>query len=96
MARGGARPGSGRPKGSRNVTTIERIEAIKAEGIMPLDYLLGVMRDMNADEAKRIDAAKAAAPYCHPKLQPVDKDGNNEQVVAVQVMTGVPRDDTNS
>jgi hypothetical protein len=37
-------------------------------GIMPLDYLLSVMRDANNDQAARVDAAKAAAPYLHPKL----------------------------
>lgn len=55
-----------------------------ASGILPLDYLLQVMRDPNSDEAKRLDAAKAAAPYIHPKLQPVDKDGDTTQQIAVK------------
>jgi hypothetical protein len=82
MANGGARPGAGRKPGGRNKITKEAI-AKAADGLSPLDYLLGVMRDPGADEAKRIDAAKAAAPYCHAKLQPIDGDGSTEQKVQV-------------
>jgi hypothetical protein len=31
-------------------------------GMMPLDYLLGIMRDEGQDARSRLDAAKAAAP----------------------------------
>lgn len=55
----------------------------------PLDYLLEVMRDISEETAKRIDAAKAAAPYVHAKLQPVDQNGGTEQTI--HVVTGVPR-----
>lgn len=55
-----------------------------ASGILPLDYLLEVMRDVKVDEAKRIDAAKAAAPYVHPKLQPVDGQGDTTQQVVIK------------
>ena len=40
--------------------------------MLPLDYLLGIMRDDGADEARRIDCAKAAAQYVHPKLSAID------------------------
>ena len=40
-------------------------------GITPLDYMLQVMRDESAEPAKRLDAAKAAAPYVHPRLASV-------------------------
>jgi hypothetical protein len=75
MARGGNRPGAGRPKGAANVKTIEQVEAIRAEGLTPLEYLTSVYRDHNADENKRIDAAKAAAPYVHAKLSSVELSG---------------------
>ena len=55
-----------------------------SDGLSPLDYLLSVMRDPEADQARRIDAAKAAAPYAHPKLQPVDGDGDTKQTVEVR------------
>lgn len=88
----GSKPGErrgGRQKGTRNKKTEELLGEVKAGGIMPLDYLLQVMRDEGAEEARRIDAAKAAAPYVHPKLQPVDKDGDTKQTY--NLITGVPR-----
>lgn len=78
MPVGGARAGAGRKKGGHNRITQEAI-AKASDGLSPLDYLLEVMRDKGADEGKRIDAAKAAAPYCHAKLQPVDDKGDTTQ-----------------
>ena len=37
----------------------------------PLDYMLRVMRDETADERRRDEMAKAAAPYLHPKPQSI-------------------------
>lgn len=76
--RGGKRPGAGRPKGSANKRTREIADKAAEEGVTPLEYLLSVMRNELADEARRLDAAKAAAPYVHPKLSTVElgnKDG---------------------
>ena len=39
---------------------------------MPLDYMLSVMRDANADPKRRDAMAMAAAPYLHPKVSPVE------------------------
>lgn len=75
MARGGIRPGAGRPAGAQNRRTIEQVEAIEATGMSPLEYLTSVYRDVEADEGKRIDAAKAAAPYVHAKLTSVEFNG---------------------
>lgn len=65
---GGSRPGAGRKAGSPNKATAARQAEVAATGITPLDYLLSVMRNEEAEESKRIDAAKAAAPYVHPRL----------------------------
>lgn len=92
MAHGGARPGAGRKAGGANRLTREAYERAQASGELPLDYLLRVMRDEEADEAKRIDCAKAAAPYLHPKRAPIDGDGN-EAGLTLTVLTGVPRGD---
>jgi hypothetical protein len=46
-----------------------------AGGTMPLDFLLSVMRDDKRDFPARVDAAKAAAPYCHARLTAVDLGG---------------------
>lgn len=72
MSRGGNRTGSGRPKGSKNVKTIELIDKAVGDGQTPLEFLLGVMNDMENMKNLRIDAAKAAAPYVHSKLTTID------------------------
>jgi hypothetical protein len=78
----------GRPRGSLNRRTRALIEAAEAGGEMPLDFLLRVMRDPSEPNAKRLEAAKAAAPFCHPKLNAVDAPpaGTKERPkVSVQV-----------
>lgn len=70
--RGGARPGAGRKKGGHNRLTEQAAKMARETGATPLEYLLEVMRDIQAPRAERLDAAKAAAPYVHPKLAAVD------------------------
>lgn len=70
MPRGGCRPGAGRPKGSKSKVTILR-EVATAYGTTPLDYLLGIMRDESQSDEMRMFAAKAALPYCTPRLAAV-------------------------
>lgn len=72
MAKGGARPGAGRKPGVPNKRTAEKVAAIEASGLTPLDYLLSVMRDTELPREDRVDAAKAAAPYVHAKLANVE------------------------
>jgi hypothetical protein len=62
----------GRPKGARNRRTRALIEAAEAGGETPLQYMLRVLRDPNAADKRRDAMATAAAPYVHPKLNPVD------------------------
>lgn len=75
MARGGKREGAGRPAGAANRMTVEAREAITASGMTPLEYMLKLMRDEGAEEAKRLEAAKSAAPYVHPRLAAVELSG---------------------
>lgn len=72
MARGGKRENAGRPKGQPNKKTQEQIQAVEAEGITPLEYMLRVLRDEGQDPAVRLDAANKAAPYVHAKLSSVE------------------------
>ena len=71
MAKGGYRPGAGRPKGSRNKTRIETPADIQSaaayKNMTPLDYMLKVMRDPNEDADRRARMAIAAAPFCHSR-----------------------------
>jgi hypothetical protein len=85
MPRGGARPGAGRRAGGKNRRTAEREKAIAESGLSPLEYLIQVYRDEAEDTGKRLDAAKAAAPYLHPRLSSVQVSGdltiNHEQAL---------------
>lgn len=56
----------------------KEIEKIKEAGILPLEYLLNVMRDEKEDPDRRFEAARAAAAYCHPKLQTVKMQGDKD------------------
>lgn len=111
MARGGSRPGAGRPKKmptaapaadapapeprkyKRRAPPAVDAEGFKPEdapetwpfgkerpappepepdlsGLMPLDYLLEVMRNPKLPAPLRMQAATLAAQYCHPKPAP--------------------------
>lgn len=82
---GGARKGSGRKAGSATKKTREIADKAAAEGITPLEYMLQIMRDesiaspdarvMLDHRAMRFEAAKAAAPYIHPRLAAVEHSG---------------------
>ncbi len=61
-------PGRGRKRGTRNKASVAREAEIKASGLDPLAYMLEVMRDQAETPERRLDAAKAAAPYVHPRL----------------------------
>ena len=65
----------GRPKGSPNKASIARQNAIAKSGLTPLDYLLSVMRDSEQALEARLEAAKAAAPYVHPRLSTIAISG---------------------
>ncbi len=40
--------------------------------LMPLDFMLALLRDTEASLDDRKWAAYHAAPYCHPRLSPVE------------------------
>jgi hypothetical protein len=50
----------------------------------PLDHLLEIMRDKDQDARSRLDAAKAAAPYCHARLSSTELSGPSGGPVSVQ------------
>lgn len=69
---GGKRQGAGRKKGSVGKLHDAARTQAAAEGITPLAYLLGLLRDDKQPQDIRTDAAKAAAPYLHAKLANVE------------------------
>jgi DNA-binding ferritin-like protein len=72
VARGGARPGAGRKVGSVTKKTREIAEKAVTLGVTPLEYMLSILRDESMPTESRFEAAKAAAPYVHPKLSNVE------------------------
>jgi hypothetical protein len=88
----------GRQKGARNRATAEARAAAEATGILPLDYMLSVMRDANADPKRRDAMAIAAAPYLHPKLSAVEpkpqkRSAAEERGIRVVFVRPRPRDE---
>lgn len=73
-----------RPRGSRNRRTQGQIAAAAA-GISPLEYLLKVMRDSRMPAEVRVDAAKAAAPYMHSKLQTITHKGDENAPMQIVI-----------
>jgi hypothetical protein len=68
----------GRKKGSRNKRPRELIERIEASGLVPLEYMLSVMRDETAPPERRDEMAKAAAPFVHPRLAAMKVQGDRD------------------
>jgi hypothetical protein len=83
--RGGKRVNAGRKVGAATKKTRLIAEKAMEEGITPLEFMLNVMRTepgdiedarlLAAHEAMRFEAAKAAAPYIHPRLAAVEHSG---------------------
>lgn len=87
MARGGFRPGAGRPKSAKSKTEIgapppDVKKAARKAGMTPLDYMLRVMNDDDADNGRRDRMAIAAAPFVHGRAADLAKPGTKEQAQA--------------
>src|SRR5215471_16750332 len=74
----------GRKKGTPNKATAAKAAAIAASGLTPLDFMLDVMRNVENDLGVRLDAARCAAPYVHPKLSSVELAGKVGEPVRVE------------
>ena len=76
---GGKRAGSGRKRGSVERKAMRqkvdsRISLALDEGITPVEFFLAIMRDNRFTTESRMDAAKAAAPYIHSKLNTIEHE----------------------
>jgi hypothetical protein len=76
---GGARPNSGRPAGSATARTREIANELAAKEETPLHYMIKALKHYAAqnDWEKVIEAARAAAPYLHPRLQSMELTGED-------------------
>jgi hypothetical protein len=70
---------AGRPKGSktRYSATLQR-QMLHSDSPTPLEYLVSVYTDESNSLRDRLDAAKAAAPYVHPRLSAVEVSSNTQ------------------
>lgn len=76
MAKGGPREGAGRKPGVPNKRSAEKAEQVEASGLTPLDFMMSILRDPEADATDRKWAAEKAAPYVHAKLASVEHRGS--------------------
>ena len=76
----------GRSKGTpnRRKAALAAAAATVAAGDTPLDVMLRVMREATEDSV-RLDAAKAAAPYVHPRLAAVEHRGSQGSPIQVVI-----------
>lgn len=72
----GAKTG-GRRRGTPNKASAAKAVEIAESGVTPLDFMLTVMRDPAKEFDVRLDAAKSAAPYVHPKLAAIEHTGKD-------------------
>ena len=56
--------------------------------MLPLDYLLMIINDPNADSDRKDRLAIAAAPYCHPRLIERERIGKKEQQAEAAATAG--------
>jgi hypothetical protein len=76
----------GRKKGVPNKRTQALQVAVENSGLTPLDFMLTVLRDQEQDYDVRLDAAKSAAPYIHPKLANIELTGRDKGPLEVNVV----------
>ena len=87
--RGGKREGSGRPVGALTKKTREIAEEAVKSGETPLEYMLRVMRDVEADPKRRDEMACAAASFVHPRLANTTLEGGDKPLIH-QVISSEP------
>lgn len=75
MSHGGKRVGAGRKPGTSTRMNEEARKQAAEGGLMPLDYMLSILRNDQLPPDARMDAAKAAAPYVHARLAAVEHSG---------------------
>lgn len=96
--KGGKREGAGRKRGIPNKASAKKAAEIAESGLTPLDFMLQIMRDEacpeDADAAvkaafadMRFEAAKAAAPYVHPRLAAVEHTGKDGGPIETKEVT---------
>jgi hypothetical protein len=76
----------GRKKGTPNKASAAKAAEVAASGLTPLEYMLEVVRDLDAERSVRLDAAAKAAPYVHPKLASIEHTGEDGGPLVVKII----------
>ena len=90
--RGGKREGAGRPRGS--LQKRHKVVVADPTALMPVEWMLAVLRDPEAEQSRRDEMAKQAAPYLHPRLNAVgitSTNGNSGGDINIVQIFAVPR-----
>jgi hypothetical protein len=91
MTRGGKREGSGRKRGAPNKRTVELIKKAAALDYEdPVDFLLSVVSDTEAETDLRIKAAGMVAPYVRAKLAPREAGASAPPLTAEGIALQLP------
>jgi hypothetical protein len=94
MPSGGKREGAGRKPGSVMIKTAKIAQDLTDEGTTPLEFLTAVMRDEDQPLDIRLNCAKAAMPYMHPRIGSVyiEEKQDNSQILEMLEDIKVLRD----
>lgn len=80
---------AGRKKGAKNKTTVAKEYAHDEAGkrrMLPLAYMLRIMRDPKKPLEVRMEMAKAAAPYMHSRLQSTTVSNPEGEELVIRVV----------
>jgi hypothetical protein len=81
-----ARPKGAKDKAPRITAAAKQARAASSEGLTPLEYMLTVMRDSEAEPERRDRMASSAAPYIHPRLASTELTGKGGGPVQVNII----------
>lgn len=100
MARGGARPGSGRPAGKPNKRTQEIQDRLDELDCDPIEGMAMIAADPTASQELKFQAYKELAQYVAPKRKAIDMNATLDGSFNIQVVrftdTAVDVDDTST
>jgi hypothetical protein len=74
------------------LAAVAKAKADANASLTPLELMLSIMRNPDASLAVRADMAKAAAPYCHARLQAIEHSGTADVTVQPIAPPLMPRE----
>lgn len=95
MAKGGKRPGAGRPKGKPNAVTADVREAAQQYGLAALATLAEIFSDTEAPHAARVAASKEMLDRAYGRsTQAIEHRGSIDQPLVIETTSDEPADTT--